>query len=183
MPILTLDELQAATIQPDVAKEAYAQVEKRLSDLLETKKSFESRAASMLTGFTTLALAVAGAGGSFFTSQPLIDHAPKLLPWVFFFVAALLLVAAWTMLGALIPARYGNLGTAPEVWLVRGVIDAEANVVPAMQAYMVHHMNERIALTETANNAKAKSIAEGAFLATMAPLALALGMLVARWLA
>jgi hypothetical protein len=179
MPILTLDELQASTIQADVAKEAYAQVEKRLSDLLETKKSFETRAASLLTGFTTLALALAGAGGTFFTSQPLVDHAPKGLPWAFFLAAIPLLLAAWSMLIALYPTLYGNLGTSPEVWLVRDVIDAPDNVVPPMQAYMVFHMNQRITDAEKANNKKAKHIIEGAFLATLSPLVLAGGILLA----
>src|SRR5690349_19806458 len=152
MTMLTLDELQAAVIQPDVAREAYAQVEKRLGDLLETKKSFETRAGSMLTVFTTLALALAGAGGSFFTSQPLIDHAPKSLPWIFFLATIPLLLAAWSMVAVLYPTRYGNLGSAPELWLVRGVIDAPANVAPAMQAYVVHYMHGRIALSESAND-------------------------------
>lgn len=180
MPVLTLRELQAATIQVEVAKEAYSQVEKRLTDLIETKKSFETRAASMLTGFTTLALALAGAGATFFTSQPLVDGAPKGLPWAFFVAALPLFLAAWSMVSVLFPTQYGNLGSSPDIWLERGVIDAPNNVVPDMQAYMVHYMIKRIATTERANNAKAKWITEGSWLASSAPLVLFAGIVVAR---
>lgn len=178
MPMLTLDELYAANIQADVAKEAYSQVEKRLADLLETKKSFETRAATMLTAFITLALALAGVGASFFTSH-LIDSAPKLLPWAFFIAALPLMWAAWTMLEVLIPSHYGTLGSSAEIWLQRGVIDAADNVAPDLQAYMVHYMNERIAITEGANDTKAKDIRSGTRSATCAPMFLLAGILVA----
>ena len=38
--MLTLSELQASTTDPDVAREAYIQAERHLSDLLDVKKSF-----------------------------------------------------------------------------------------------------------------------------------------------
>jgi hypothetical protein len=65
---------------------------------------------------------------------------------------------------------------------VRGVIDAPANVAPAMQAYMVHYTHGRIALSESANDRRGRLITEGALLATLAPLVLAIGMIVARGL-
>jgi hypothetical protein len=181
MPILTLDDLYATPINPDVAKEAYAQVEKRLTDLLETKKNFETRAASMLTAFVTLALALSGAGASLFTSH-LMDTAPTLLPWAFFVPALPLMYAAWTLLEVLIPSHYGNLGTSADIWLEQGVMDAADNVVPDMQAYMVHHMRQRIVITERANDAKAKDIRSATRWATAAPVLLGLGFLILwRW--
>jgi hypothetical protein len=180
MPILTLDDLYAANINEDVAKEAYAQVEKRLTDLLETKKSFETRAASMLTAFITLALALTGAGASMFTSH-LMDTAPKTLPWAFFVPALPLMWAAWTVLEVLIPSHYGNLGTHPDIWLEQGVIDANYNAAPNMQAYMVHHMRVRIAVTEAANDRKAEDIRSATRWATAAPVLLGVGFLVLWW--
>lgn len=176
MPVLTLTQLETVAIQPDVGKEAYSQVEKRLIDLLETKKSLETRAASMLASFTTLALAVAGAGAAFFSSQPLVDHAHKGLPWIFFITGLLFMLGAWSMVVVLIPSENGNLGTSPEIWLESGVIDAPSNITPDIQAYMLVYMGERIDKTMAANEKKADYMIQGAFLASSAPLALSLGI-------
>jgi hypothetical protein len=171
MPVLTLAQLQAATIQADVAKEAYAQVEKRLSDLLEVKKSFETRAASMLSAFITLTLALTGAGASFYTSGPL-SSGPKDLAWAFFWSAFPLFGAAILMFAALYPTQAGTLGTAPEMWLEAGKIDGPAAVVPVMQAYMVYYMHERIEATVQSNTYKMYLIVGGAGLAGIAPVVL-----------
>jgi hypothetical protein len=181
VPILTPAQLQAAIINPDVAKEAYAQVEKRLSDLLETKKSFETRAASMLSSFITLALALTGVGASIITTH-LIDTVPKVLPFLFFVPAIPLIYAAWRLLEVLLPTHYGNLGTSPDIWLEQGCIDAADNVVPDMQAYMLHHMANRINTTQRSNDVKAKDIVDAANWATSAPIILCLGFLgLALW--
>ena len=177
--IMSLAEIQQATIQAEVAKEAFTQVEKRLSDLIETKKSFETRAQALLTGYTTLALAVIGAGGSFFTSAPLVGHAPSLMPVAFFAAGIPLLIAVYCMVWALQPASYGNLGSSPHIWLKPGVINAPENVVPTVQAFLVYFMAERITATEAANTLRATLIAQGSRYALASPIMLFVGVFVA----
>lgn len=174
---MTLAQLQASAVQTEVAKEALAHAEKRLADLLETKKSFELRASTLLTGFTTLALAVVGAGGGFLTSTVLAGSAPKALPYAFFVASLPLMVAAWCMVRVLRPAAYGNLGSAPGVWLQPGVINAGENVVPVMQAYVTHSMKERIDKTNQTNDARAQILSCGCNWALAAPGVLAIGIL------
>jgi hypothetical protein len=126
--LMTPAQIQGCVVQPDVIKEAYGQVEKRLSDMLETKKSFEQRASTLLASFSALALALIGAGGAFFTSQPLVGHAPKGLPYAFFIASIPMILALWSMVRALQPVRAGNLGSTPDFWLRPGVIDAAERV-------------------------------------------------------
>jgi hypothetical protein len=172
---MTPAQIQSCTVQPDVAKEAYDQVEKRLTDLLETKKSFEQRSSTLLTGFSALALALIGAGGTFFTSQPLVGHAPKYLPYAFFAAGIPMVLAMWYMVRALQPVRAGALGSTPDLWLRPGTIDATGNVVPAMQAYVVYYMAERINASEEANSQREKMILDGCRFAVWAPVVLAIG--------
>lgn len=177
--LMTPEEIQACTVQPDVAKEAYAQVEKRLTDLLETKKSFEQRASTLLTGFSALALALVGAGGAFFTSQPLVGHAPKYLPFAFFAAAIPMIWAVWYMVRAQQPISAGLLGSTPDFWLRPGVIDAPGNVVPAVQAYVVYYMADRINTTERANSVREMLLLDGCMRALAAAAVLIVGNLLA----
>ena len=62
--MLTLEQLGNSNINADAAREAHTQSEKRLADLLETKKGFEQKAAVLLTGLTTLALGLIGVGAA-----------------------------------------------------------------------------------------------------------------------
>jgi hypothetical protein len=176
---MTPAQIQACTIQPDVAKEAYTQVEKRLADLLETKKSFEQRASTLLTGFSALALALLGAGAAFFTNQSLIGHGPKYLPFAFFIAAIPMTWALWYMVRAQQPISAGVLGSTPDLWLRPGVIDAVGNVVPAVQAYVVYYMAERINTTERANSVREMLILDGCKLALAAPAVLTVAAILA----
>jgi hypothetical protein len=67
------------------------------------------------------------------------------------------------------------LGSTPDLWLRPGTIDAIGNVVPAMQAYVVYYMAERINATEEANSQREKMILDGCRFAVWAPVVLAIG--------
>jgi hypothetical protein len=58
--MLTLAELQTSVINPDVAREAYVHADRHLSDLLDVKKSFEQKAATLLSAYMTIAVALCG---------------------------------------------------------------------------------------------------------------------------
>lgn len=177
--LMTPAQIQNCTVHPEVAKEAYAQVEKRLTDMLETKKSFEQRASTLLTSFSALALALIGAGGAFFTSQHLVGHAPKYLPYAFFIASIPMMLGAWSMVRALKPIEAGTLGSTPDFWLRPGVVDATGNIVPAMQAYVVYYSAERINATEVANSQRERMILLGCASALCAPVVLAVGAVAA----
>lgn len=177
--LMTPTQIQKCAVQPEVIKEAYGQVEKRLSDMLETKKSFEQRASWLLTSFSALALALLGAGGMFFTSQPLVGRGPSGLPYAFFVASIPMIVAMWRMVSALKPLPAGNLGSTPDFWLRPGVIDAAANVAPVVQAYVVYYMAERINATEEANALRENCILWGCWCAFATPVVLAVGIVVA----
>ncbi len=154
--MLSLSELQASTINPDVAREAYVQVDRHLSDLLDVKKSFEQKAATLLGAYVTIAVALFGIGGAIFKDTGI---GPK--DWPFFGAGAAFVIGAWFFVAALKSGRYAAVGSTPEMWLNRGTIDGGETALPAMLAYVTFHHSERIRLCETSNESKARFITAG----------------------
>jgi hypothetical protein len=64
--MLTLEELQASTINVTVAREAYTQVDRHLIDILEVRKSFEQKAATLMGAYIIISVALFGIGGAMF---------------------------------------------------------------------------------------------------------------------
>src|SRR5260370_7800810 len=64
--MLDLDELKATTLNPIVTKEIYLQAEKRLIDVLDTKKSIEQKASTFFSAYLTVSLALFGIGVAIF---------------------------------------------------------------------------------------------------------------------
>lgn len=168
MALLSLDQLSKAAIDPEVAKEAYAQVEKRLADLLETKKSFETRAASMLASFVSIELALMATAIALLNSG-ILKGTMEGLPYVLFLTAVPLVYATFTLCEALLPTHYGNLGASPEIWLQQGIMDQPISVAH-MQSYAIFHMAKRIDMTEASNNAKAECLKTAAWISAATPI-------------
>lgn len=154
--MLTLPELQASTINADVAREAYVQADRHLSDLLDVKKSFEQKAATLLSAYITISVALFGIGGAIFKDSGI---GPKI--WPFFGAGAAFIVGAWFFVAALKIGRYAAVGSTPEMWLNRGTIDGGDTALPAMLAYVTYHHSERIRLCEESNERKARFIGAG----------------------
>ncbi len=170
-------ELMNRAVCAEAAKEVLEQSEKRLSDLLEAKKELESRAASLLTAFTTLALALIGAAGAFFTQAELVRLNYRYLPIALVLSALPMLFAAWNMIQALQPARYGNRGTEPKIWLIDNAIDAKLNPVPWIHATIAWDTQERIDFAAAANHTKASNISIGSSAVLASPVILLVAML------
>ena len=170
-------ELMNRDVRPEAAKEILAQSEKRLADLLDAKKELETRAASLLTAFTTLALALIGAAGAFFTQTELVKMNYRYLPIALVLSALPMLFAVWSMIQALQPTRYGNRGTEPKIWLVDNSIDAKLDPVPWIQATIAWDTQERIDIAAAANHAKASHIAIGSSAVLASPVILLVAML------
>ena len=156
--MLTLPEIQASTINPDVAREAYIQADRHLSDLLDVKKSFEQKAATLLSAYITISVALFGIGGAIFKDAGIGPNV-----WPFFGAGSAFIVGAWFFVAALKTGRYAAVGSTPEMWLNRGTIDGEENALPAMLAYITFHHSERIRLSEKSNARKAGRIGAGIF--------------------
>src|SRR5215207_6453854 len=149
--MMTLEQLQSASINADVAREAHAQVQKRLEDALTTKASHEQEAFALMAAYVTLAIALFTAFGV------LSDGLPRLAPPLF--IAAAIYVAGAAMCGwALLPQTYGALGSDPAAWLRPGVIDGDDKALPFALAYEVYFHQQRIASSAQANHAKARLI-------------------------
>ena len=163
--MLTLRELRELNINPSVAREAYIQVDRHLADLLEVKKSFEQKAATLLGAYITVSVALFGVGGAIFKESNTATRA-----WRFFGAGLIFIAGAWCFIAALKSGRYAAVGSTPEMWLNRGTIDGGENALPAMLAYITFHHHERIAISASSNEAKARWITAGILLGVGAPL-------------
>lgn len=154
--MLTPKELKLLKINPEVAREAYVQTEKRLIDHLEAKKSAETKASALLTSYITIALALFGLGGAFLKEASLANRS-----WPFFIAGLVFVAGAGLFLAALRDEEYGFLGSSPDMWLRPTVIDGGANALPAMLAYMVYFHQERIEASIASNQMKLRLLKWG----------------------
>lgn len=163
-PMMTLDELQSSTINAVVAREAYSQVDRHLLDILDVRKSFEQKAATLMGAYVTISVALFGIGGAIFKDG---GTATKVYP---FFGAGLVFIAgAWCFIVALKSGQYAAVGSTPEMWLNRGTIDGADSAVAAMLAYLTYYHRERIAICVKGNKRKANWIDAGIYLGPTAP--------------
>lgn len=116
--MLTLEEIERATVNKEVAREAYDQATKRLTDALETKKNYEQKAFTLFNAYLTISLALFSVGGALYKDDGFAF--PVIAFWVcggiFVFGAAFFVLA-------LMDDRYGALASNPDMWLNRGTID------------------------------------------------------------
>jgi hypothetical protein len=147
--MLTLTEIQSAAINPDVAREAHTQTQKRLEDALATKASHEQKAFALLAAYITVALALFTVFGVFATGSN------EAIAPAFFLTGFIYTIGAGLSGIALLPQTYGALGSDPSAWLRHGVIDGNEAALPASLAYEVFFHHERIAASDKANRSKA----------------------------
>jgi hypothetical protein len=164
--MLTLEELQASTINVMVAREAHTQVDRHLIDILDVRKSFEQKAATLMGAYITISVALFGIGGAIFKDV----GSNSARTWPFFAAGLVFIAGAWCFIAALKSGRYAALGSTPEMWLNRGTIDGGDNAVAAMLAYITYHHRERIAISVRGNELKARWIDVGIFLGPVAPI-------------
>src|SRR6266436_284373 len=165
--MMTLQEIRESTINPEVAKEAYDQAQKRLGDTLDTKKTYEQKAFTLFNGYMTASLALLGVGGAIFKEQG-FNH--LVLP---FWVAGMMFVSgAIFFVLSLIDKNYGAIASEPSMWLNKGTIDGDQNVLPLMLAYITYHHQERINISAANNLKKALLIRVGIILGIIAPIVL-----------
>ena len=173
LSMLTLEDLQASNINLSVAREAYTQVDRYLVDILDVRKSFEQKAATLMGAYTTFSVALFGIGGAIFK-----DSGEAAAVWPFFGAGLVFITGALCFIAALRAGKYAVLGSAPEMWLNRGIIDGGDTAVPAMLAYIVYYHVARIATSVDGNQRKARWINTGIYLGPVAPVVFLLLFLV-----
>jgi hypothetical protein len=161
--MLTLEELEGLQINASVAREAYTQVDRHLIDILEVKKSFEQKAATLLGAYITVSVALFGIGGAIFK-----DSGAGTKAWPFFASGLVFIIGAWCFIAALKAGKYAALGSTPEMWLNRATIDGGDNALSAMLAYITFHHRDRIAISQSGNELKARWISAGIMLGPIA---------------
>jgi hypothetical protein len=154
--MLSLEELRQSKINSLVAKESYLQAEKRLSDVLDTKKSVEQKASNLFSAYVTVALALFGIGGAIFKDQGLSHKT-----WPFFIAGAFFVLGALIFMAAIKDEEYGFLGSPPNMWLNKGTIDGDNNALDAMFAYLAFHHARRIEVSANSNKRKIFAVRVG----------------------
>lgn len=167
--MLKIEEIQNLRINSSVAREAYVHADKRLTDVLETKKTFEQKAFFLFNAYMAVSLAVFGVVGVLHRSGAKDSNMYALL-----LCGVLLVVGAVLFLIALLDSDYGTVGSDPDLWLNKGTIDGEDSVLPLMLAYITHHHKNRIQKSIASNNKKASLIRHGLFAGLAATAMLAL---------
>ncbi|HEV2364393.1 MAG TPA: hypothetical protein VGS12_09390 [Caulobacteraceae bacterium] len=173
--MLTIEELQRATINPAVAAEAFDKACKRLADILEAKKSLEQKAFALFSGYLTIAVGLFGAATALLNAK---EPARLLLP--FWAGGSLFMVGTLFLLLALLDAAYGAQGSDPEIWIRQGVIDGGETALPHMRAYLTLLYQDRIDISAAANERKAKRIRVGVIVGFVAPIVAVLLLLAGR---
>ena len=171
--MLTLEELEQSKINPAVAKEAYAQAEKRLTDVLENKKSIEQKASALFGAYVTISLALFGIGGAIFKEAGGLDA--KSCP--FFIAGTAFVIGAFVFMAAIKHERYGFLGSPPSMWLNRGTIDGADKALDAMFAYLAFHHAERIEVSAKSNGRKIAAMRAGMWIGVAAAISFAVSFL------
>lgn len=165
--MLSLQELRVSSINPEIAREAYQQAEKRLADALETKKSFEQKAFTLFGAYTTISFALMGVAGSRFE-----DDGWSRMVLALGSAGLLLLVGAALFVLVVLALReraYGTLGSNPEMWLCRDTIDGPDAALPLMLTYLTFHHQERIKASISSNDSMAGLIRWGICTGVFAP--------------
>jgi len=173
--MLSLDELWKLEANTEVAKEAFTQGEKRLADILDTKKVIEQKATSLFSAYVTLALAISGVGAAIF-KDPLRSETAI----AFVLPVGLFATGAGFFMRALKSADYGTLGSSPAHWLRPGVIDAAKGVEPARTlAQLAYNFEQKINDGIAANDKKYAAIHTGMLMGLIGVAAFAASLLCA----
>ena len=148
--MMTLQEIQAAQINIEVAREALTQVAQRLQDTHAVSGGHDQKAFALLAGFVAVSLGVFGAVAG------LLMAGEAELSMPFLVAGFAYVVGAACCMAALWDRPYGTLGSDPEMWLNTGTIDGDATALGRMLAYVTYYHKARIDRSVQSNRTKAK---------------------------
>ena len=163
--MLSLEKLKAAKVNEAVAREAYNQVDRYLTDILATRNLYDQKATALMSAFITISLALFGIGGAIFQK-----NASDATDIPFFAAGFIFLMGAGCFIAALKSGTYAAVGSTPEMWLNSGVIDGPKNAVAQMLAYLTYYHAERIEMSVSGNKLKSRLIGAGIVVGAVGPL-------------
>jgi hypothetical protein len=173
--MLSPDELRGLKINETIAKEAFTQVERRLADILDTKKVIEQKASTLFSVFVTISLAAFSVGGTAIVNNVALAHKA----WPLFLAGSFFVVGAGVFVSVLQDEDYGTLGSGSSVWLAPGVIDSETDEncqLGFVLAVLVAHLHERISVSVDSNKKKYSAIRCGMWLGLAGAVVFALSL-------
>lgn len=163
--MLSLKQLQSGKVNEAVAREAYIQVDRYLTDILATRNLYDQKATALMSAFITISLALFGIGGAIFQK-----NVADVTAVPFFASGIIFLLGAGFFIAALKAGTFGAVGSTPEMWLSKGVIDGRKNAVAHMLAYLVYYHSERIEISVRGNRLKSRLIGTGIVIGANGPL-------------
>jgi hypothetical protein len=164
---ITPDELLSSELNLATVREAALQVDKRLADLLDTKKTFDQRAMSLLGPSVSLALALAGASG-----LAARDTHPEIVAALVASSICMTLAAVACVLSLQV-RNYGAQGTDPAHWLRLGTLTGGDVDLARTLAEVIWHHRKRISDSGDSNDSKRRWLTCAMCLAIAAPVVLA----------
>jgi len=135
--MMNIEELQKAKLNPRIVDEAFKESEKHLMEILECRKEFDSKAFTLLTGYLTaiaVFLSLKGSG--------ILMHSATLFLGASVFS---LLLGSISLFFSLLGLNYGFLGSDPESWLRKSVVDSSDDAeLTRMKAYLTFDRQKHI---------------------------------------
>lgn len=156
--MLTREDLPALSLNTEVVKAVLAQAEKMHSDLIDDKKSLESKASTFFNSYITIATALLGIGGTLAKTDFLgLNPVP-------FFVSGFSFVAGCCFFVSVQQSDvYGISGSDPRNWLEPGWFGAKNDETPLFNAYLVMQYVSKIDASIKANKRKRLRLAMGMY--------------------
>lgn len=157
---ITKEDIQSISVNADVAKSVLAQAEKMHGDLIDDKKSLESKASSLFGSYVTLATAFFGAGGYLVK-----DTSTNISPYPLFFMGCGFALACLMLVRVQQSDQYGISGSDPRSWLQSGWLDARSDVTAKFNAYLIMQYIKKIDASIEANKRKRNNLKAGMYTA------------------
>jgi hypothetical protein len=162
--MININELQNFNINIDIAKEAFSQSEKRLNDILETKKQYEQKAFILLNSYFLTSTALFTIAFSIFKSKE------SLIFYGFIIYGIILFIATFCFILSLLKDDYGYLGSTPDMWLKKDILEGDNSSLAIMLSYITYYHQERINYSLISNQKKEKWIDRGIYLTLCSPI-------------
>ncbi len=134
-------------INLETARYALSDVMERLTDALDTKKTLEQKAYTILGGYITITMAIFG-----FTTQQSSD---TYLFWTLLIMGGFFSIGIVSVLFSLKSSQYGSIGSYPDAWIRDGVINGNDNALATNIAYITQDYQEPLTQSDASNKKKA----------------------------
>ncbi|WP_424360224.1 hypothetical protein [Methylocystis parvus] len=156
--MLSREEISESKLDEKFMREVVSQAEKRLADLLEAKKSTDGKSTALFAAYVAAASASFSIGALVARGGPIGDKG------LWFFIAGLAFAsgaAAFAL--ALRPGKFGYMGSEPQMWMTPKWVDGEPGRVELMLGYLASFYQDRIDLTDRANQARYRIFIAGLY--------------------